>query len=37
MNNLTVFDYNGAFVVDSRDVAVMVEKRHTHLLERVGG
>lgn len=35
MNNLTVFYYNGTFVVDSREVAVMVEKRHTHLLDDI--
>ena len=35
MNNLTVFYYNSIFVVDSRDVAVMVEKRHTHLLDDI--
>lgn len=32
MNNLTITNYNGQFVVDSREVAEMVGKRHGDLL-----
>ena len=37
MNNLRVFDYNGVDVVDSREVAQMVEKSHAHLLRDIAG
>lgn len=35
MNELHVFDYNGIEVVDSRDVAVMVERSHNELLKSI--
>ena len=37
MNNLRVFDHNGVDVVDSREVAQMVEKRHDNLLSDIRG
>jgi Rha family phage regulatory protein len=37
MNDLSVRDYNGVFVIDSREVAEMVEKRHDHLLRDING
>lgn len=37
MNELQVFVRNGAEVVDSRNVAQMVEKRHKHLLRDIDG
>lgn len=35
MDKLTVFEHNGQFVVDSREVAGMVGKRHADLLESI--
>lgn len=35
MNELHVFDYNGIEVVDSRDVATMVERDHNGLLKSI--
>lgn len=35
MNELHVFDYNGIEVVDSRDVAAMVEREHRELLKSI--
>ena len=37
MNELQVFSFNQVDVVDSRDVAQMVEKRHTDLLRDIRG
>lgn len=37
MNELTVFNFNQAEVVDSREVARLVEKRHTDLLRDIRG
>ena len=37
MNALTVFDYEGRFVVDSREIAEMLEKRHDNLLRDING
>jgi Rha family phage regulatory protein len=37
MNDLTVFNHNGVPVTDSREVAGMVEKRHSDLLETIQG
>ena len=37
MNGLTVFNHDGRFVVDSRQVAVMVGKRHDNLLRDIQG
>lgn len=37
MNNLTVLKYEGQAVIDSREVAGMVGKRHSDLLESIGG
>lgn len=37
MNNLTVINHNGFNVVDSREVAEMVGKRHADLLETIRG
>lgn len=37
MNELTVFEQNGKLLTDSRDVAVMVEMRHSDLLEKING
>lgn len=37
MNELTVFNFNQVDVVDSREVARMVEKRHTDLLRDIRG
>ena len=35
MNELKAFDYNGQKVIDSRDVAVMVERNHKDLLRDI--
>ena len=35
MNNLTVIENNGILVVDSREVAEMVEKNHNHLMRDI--
>ena len=35
MNNLTVINHNGIHVIDSREVAVMVEKPHNDLLKSI--
>lgn len=35
MNELHVFDYNGIEVVDSRDVATMVDRNHYELLKSI--
>ena len=37
MNELTVINHNGQFVIDSREVAEMVNKRHSDLLESIDG
>ncbi|MHB1654407.1 MAG: Rha family transcriptional regulator [Desulfitobacteriaceae bacterium] len=37
MNNLTVINHDGVFVVDSREVAEMVEKEHKNLLRDING
>ena len=37
MNELTVINHNGQFVIDSREVAEMVNKRHSDLLESIEG
>lgn len=37
MNELQVFNFNHADVVDSREVAAMVEKNHAHLLRDISG
>ena len=37
MNELTVFNFNQVDVVDSRDVAKLVDVRHADLLEKIGG
>jgi anti-repressor protein len=37
MNELTVVNRNGRFVVDSREVAEMTEVRHSDLLEKING
>lgn len=37
MNELTVINHNGIDVVDSREVAKMVEVRHADLLKKIGG
>ncbi|GIO39098.1 antirepressor [Paenibacillus antibioticophila] len=36
MNNLQVINQNGQLLVDSREVAAMIEVRHSDLLERIG-
>jgi anti-repressor protein len=35
VNNLTVINHNGTFAVDSREVALMVEKPHNDLLKSI--
>ncbi len=37
MTELQVFNFNQVDVVDSRDVAEMVEKNHAHLLRDING
>lgn len=37
MNELTVFNFNQVDVVDSREVARMVDNRHSDLLEKING
>ena len=37
MNELRVFNFNDAEVVDSRDVAEMIGKRHDHLIRDIAG
>lgn len=37
VNELTVINKNGVLVIDSREVAEIVEKRHADLLESIGG
>jgi len=37
MNELTVINHNGQFVIDSREVARMTEVRHSDLLEKIQG
>ncbi|MBU5672670.1 ORF6C domain-containing protein [Paenibacillus sp. MSJ-6] len=37
MNNLQIINQNGQLLVDSREVAAMIEVRHSDLLERIGG
>ena len=37
MNELTVFNFNQVDVVDSREVAKLVDVRHADLLEKIGG
>ena len=36
MNGLTVFNHDGRLVIDSREVAAMVGKRHDHLMRDIG-
>lgn len=36
MNELKVQDFHGKKVIDSREVARMVEKQHAHLLREIG-
>ena len=36
MNGLTVFNHDGQLVIDSREVAAMVGKRHDHLMRDIG-
>ncbi len=37
MNNLNVFNHNGAEVIDSREVAEMIGKNHKDLLRDIRG
>lgn len=37
MNKLKVIDFHGTEVIDSREVAVMVDKRHDHLVRDIKG
>jgi phage regulator Rha-like protein len=37
MNELTIINYNGRPTIDSRDVAEMVNMRHSDLLEKING
>jgi Rha family phage regulatory protein len=37
MKDLMVINQNGQFVIDSRDVAEMIDKRHDHLLRDIEG
>lgn len=37
MKELQVINFNSVEVVDSREVAKLVEKRHTHLLRDIDG
>ena len=37
MNELTIINYNGAEVVDSREVAIMTGKQHAHLMRDIKG
>lgn len=37
MSNLTVIEHQNKYVIDSREVAEMVEKRHSDLLESIDG
>lgn len=37
MNNLTVINNNGQLVIDSREVAEMIGKQHSHLLRDIKG
>lgn len=37
MNELTVFNFNQIDVVDSREVAKLIEKRHDHLIRDISG
>lgn len=37
MNNLTVFEQNGQLLTDSREVAMIVERRHDHLIRDIKG
>ena len=37
MSNLEVFNFDGIDVVDSRQVAEMIGKRHDHLLRDIQG
>lgn len=37
MNNLTVFEQNGQLLTDSREVAMMVQRRHDHLIRDIKG
>ena len=37
MNELRVFNFNDAEVVDSRDVAEMTNVRHADLIEKITG
>src|SRR5690554_5317827 len=37
MNELQVINFNGQYVVDSREVAEMIGMRHSDLLEKIGG
>jgi Rha family phage regulatory protein len=37
MSNLTVINHNGQFAIDSREVAEMVQIRHSDLLEKITG
>jgi len=37
MSNLTLINHQGQYTIDSREVAEMVEVRHSDLLEKIGG
>jgi anti-repressor protein len=37
MNGLTIFDHNGRFVVDSREISGMTGKRHDNLVRDIDG
>ncbi|MCX7884246.1 MAG: Rha family transcriptional regulator, partial [Caloramator sp.] len=37
MNDLTVINRNGQLAIDSREVAEMIGKRHSDLLENIKG
>lgn len=37
MNNLTVFEQNGQLLTDSREVAMMVQRRHDNLIRDIKG
>ena len=37
MNELTIINQKGKLLVDSREVARMVEKRHDHLMRDING
>jgi phage regulator Rha-like protein len=37
MNNLSITKSNGQYAIDSREVAEMIEVRHSDLLEKING